>query len=95
MVRKFNTRGHNGKIISASSVTGHNSFAMLRVDSTAKFVIRGVTQAAAIKYSIDGITVKAYCSAIVGTICGLRLTNVFPCLHTPVEASSTDIIDQC
>jgi meso-butanediol dehydrogenase/(S,S)-butanediol dehydrogenase/diacetyl reductase len=65
--KKFKARGHKGKIISASSVAGHNGFAMLGVYSATKFAIRGLTQAAAIEYASDGITVNAYCPGIVGT----------------------------
>lgn len=64
---KFKDRGHKGKIINASSVAGHNGFAMLGVYSATKFAIRGLTQAAALEYASDGITVNAYCPGIVGT----------------------------
>ena len=65
--KKFKARGHKGKIINASSVAGHNGFAMLGVYSATKFAIRGLTQAAALEYANDGITVNAYCPGIVGT----------------------------
>jgi meso-butanediol dehydrogenase/(S,S)-butanediol dehydrogenase/diacetyl reductase len=65
--KKFQARGHKGKIISASSIAGHNGFAMLGVYSATKFAIRGLTQAAALEYASDGITVNAYCPGIVGT----------------------------
>jgi meso-butanediol dehydrogenase/(S,S)-butanediol dehydrogenase/diacetyl reductase len=65
--KKFKDRGHKGKIINASSVAGHNGFAMLGVYSATKFAIRGLTQAAALEYASDGITVNAYCPGIVGT----------------------------
>jgi meso-butanediol dehydrogenase / (S,S)-butanediol dehydrogenase / diacetyl reductase len=65
--KKFKARGHKGKIINASSVAGHNGFAMLGVYSATKFAIRGLTQAAALEYAGDGITVNAYCPGIVGT----------------------------
>ncbi|MBT4485610.1 MAG: acetoin reductase [Candidatus Latescibacteria bacterium] len=65
--KKFKARGHKGKIINASSVAGHNGFAMLGVYSATKFAIRGLTQAAALEYASDGITVNAYCPGIVGT----------------------------
>jgi meso-butanediol dehydrogenase / (S,S)-butanediol dehydrogenase / diacetyl reductase len=65
--KKFKGRGHKGKIINASSVAGHNGFAMLGVYSATKFAIRGLTQAAALEYAGDGITVNAYCPGIVGT----------------------------
>ena len=65
--KKFRACGHKGKIINASSVAGHNGFAMLGVYSATKFAIRGLTQAAALEYAGDGITVNAYCPGIVGT----------------------------
>ncbi len=65
--KKFKDRGHKGKIINASSIAGHNGFAMLGVYSATKFAIRGLTQAAALEYASDGITVNAYCPGIVGT----------------------------
>jgi meso-butanediol dehydrogenase/(S,S)-butanediol dehydrogenase/diacetyl reductase len=65
--KKFKALGHKGKIINASSVAGHNGFAMLGVYSATKFAIRGLTQAAALEYANDGITVNAYCPGIVGT----------------------------
>ena len=65
--KKFQQRKHKGKIISASSIAGHDGFAMLGVYSATKFAVRGLTQAAAQEYASDGITVNAYCPGIVGT----------------------------
>lgn len=64
---KFKARGHKGKIISASSIAGHDGFAMLGVYSATKFAVRALTQAAAKEYASSGITVNAYCPGIVGT----------------------------
>ena len=65
--KKFKQRKQKGKIISASSIAGHDGFAMLGVYSATKFAVRGLTQAAAKEYAADGITVNAYCPGIVGT----------------------------
>ena len=64
---KFKALGQKGKIINASSVAGHDGFAMLGVYSATKFAIRGLTQASAKEYASAGITVNAYCPGIVGT----------------------------
>jgi meso-butanediol dehydrogenase / (S,S)-butanediol dehydrogenase / diacetyl reductase len=64
---KFNARRGKGKIISASSIAGHDGFEMLGVYSATKFAVRGLTQAAAKELAGDGITVNAYCPGIVGT----------------------------
>ena len=65
--KKFKQRGQKGKIISASSIAGHEGFAMLGVYSATKFAVRALTQAAAKELAADGITVNAYCPGIVGT----------------------------
>ncbi len=64
---KFRQRGHKGKIVNASSIAGHDGFAMLGVYSATKFAVRALTQAAAKEYASAGITVNAYCPGIVGT----------------------------
>lgn len=64
---KFKARGHKGKIINASSIAGHEGFALLGVYSATKFAVRALTQAAAKEFAIDGITVNAYCPGVVGT----------------------------
>ncbi len=46
---------------------GHNGFALLSVYSSTKFTVRALTQAAALEYANDGITVNAYCPGVVGT----------------------------
>ena len=65
--KKFQQRKHKGKIINASSIAGHDGFAMLGVYSATKFAVRALTQVAAQEYASDGITVNAYCPGIVGT----------------------------
>ena len=64
--KKFKQRKQKGKIISASSVAGHDGFAMLGVYSATKFSVRALTQVAARELAVDGITVNAYCPGIVG-----------------------------
>lgn len=66
-VAKFKQRGCPGKIINASSIAGHDGFAMLGVYSATKFAVRALTQAAAKEHAADGITVNAYCPGVVGT----------------------------
>jgi meso-butanediol dehydrogenase/(S,S)-butanediol dehydrogenase/diacetyl reductase len=65
--KKFQERKQKGKIISASSIAGHEGFPMLGVYSATKFAVRALTQAAAKEFARDGITVNAYCPGIVGT----------------------------
>ncbi|WP_237153877.1 acetoin reductase [Oryzibacter oryziterrae] len=65
--RKFLERRQPGKIINASSIAGHDGFALLGVYSATKFAVRALTQAAAREFAADGITVNAYCPGVVGT----------------------------
>ncbi len=69
--KKFKSLDHTGsnkgKIINASSIAGHDGFALLGVYSATKFAVRGLTQAAARELAADGITVNAYCPGVVGT----------------------------
>lgn len=64
---KFRQRGHKGKIINASSIAGHEGYALLGVYSSTKFAVRALTQAAAKELAVHGITVNAYCPGVVGT----------------------------
>ncbi len=65
--KKFKALGCKGKIINASSIAGHDGFALLGIYSATKFAVRALTQAAAREFACDGITVNAYCPGVVGT----------------------------
>ncbi|MHC5307447.1 acetoin reductase [Bartonella sp. LJL80] len=65
--KKFIERKQKGKIINASSIAGHEGFAMLGVYSATKFAVRALTQTAAKEYASKGITVNSYCPGVVGT----------------------------
>jgi meso-butanediol dehydrogenase/(S,S)-butanediol dehydrogenase/diacetyl reductase len=64
---KFKALGHKGKIINASSIAGHEGYALLSIYSATKFAVRALTQAAAKEFAADGISVNAYCPGVVGT----------------------------
>jgi meso-butanediol dehydrogenase/(S,S)-butanediol dehydrogenase/diacetyl reductase len=65
--KKFRQRKQKGKIISASSIAGHEGYALLGAYSASKFAVRALTQAAAKEYASEGITVNAYGPGVVGT----------------------------
>lgn len=77
---KFQQRGHGGKIINASSIAGHDGFAMLGPYCATKFAVRGLTQAAAKEYASAGITVNAYCPGVVGTDMWVTIDERFAAL---------------
>lgn len=60
-------QGRGGKIISASSIAGHQGFDHLGHYSASKFGVRALTQAGAKELAQHGITVNAYCPGIVDT----------------------------
>ncbi|HWR02769.1 MAG TPA: acetoin reductase, partial [Humidesulfovibrio sp.] len=64
---KFIALGRKGKIINASSIAGHEGYALLGIYSATKFAVRALTQAAAKEFASRGITVNAYCPGVVGT----------------------------
>lgn len=65
--KKFKQLSRKGKIINASSIAGHEGYALLGVYSSTKFAVRALTQAAAKELAALGITVNAYCPGVVGT----------------------------
>jgi meso-butanediol dehydrogenase/(S,S)-butanediol dehydrogenase/diacetyl reductase len=85
---KFKELGRPGKIINASSIAGHDGFAMLGVYSASKFAVRGLTQAAAKEYAVDGITVNAYCPGIVGTDMWVEIDKRFAELTGAAEGET-------
>jgi len=85
---KLIQRKQKGKIISASSIAGHDGSPMLGVYSATKFAVRALTQAAAQEYASRGITVNAYCPGIVGTDMWVEIDKRFAELTgTPVGAT--------
>jgi meso-butanediol dehydrogenase/(S,S)-butanediol dehydrogenase/diacetyl reductase len=85
---KFIELGRPGKIINASSIAGHDGFAMLGVYSASKFAVRGLTQAAAKEYASAGITVNAYCPGIVGTDMWVEIDKKFAELTGAAEGET-------
>jgi meso-butanediol dehydrogenase/(S,S)-butanediol dehydrogenase/diacetyl reductase len=89
-VTKLKQLGHPGKIINASSIAGHDGFAMLGVYSATKFAVRALTQAAAKEHAADGITVNAYCPGVVGTDMWVEIDKRFAELTGAAEGETYD-----
>jgi len=89
-VTKFKEQGTKGKIINASSIAGHDGFAMLGVYSATKFAVRALTQAAAKEHAADGITVNAYCPGVVGTDMWVEIDKRFAELTGAAEGETYD-----
>ena len=89
-VAKLKELGHPGKIINASSIAGHDGFAMLGVYSATKFAVRALTQAAAKEHAADGITVNAYCPGVVGTDMWVEIDKRFAELTGAAEGETYD-----
>jgi meso-butanediol dehydrogenase/(S,S)-butanediol dehydrogenase/diacetyl reductase len=87
-VAKFKELGHPGKIINASSIAGHEGFAMLGPYSATKFAVRALTQAAAKEHAADGITVNAYCPGVVGTDMWVEIDRRFAELTGAAEGET-------
>ncbi|MDZ4266285.1 MAG: acetoin reductase [Mycobacterium sp.] len=89
-VEMFKELGHGGKIINASSIAGHDGFAMLGVYSASKFAVRALSQAAAKEHAADGITVNAYCPGVVGTDMWVEIDKRFAELTGAAEGETYD-----
>ncbi|QEN12454.1 acetoin reductase [Mycolicibacterium sp. ELW1] len=87
-VAMFRQNGTKGKIINASSIAGHDGFAMLGAYSASKFAVRALTQAAAKEHAADGITVNAYCPGVVGTDMWVEIDKRFAELTGAAEGET-------
>ncbi|WP_099022298.1 acetoin reductase [Mycolicibacterium palauense] len=92
-VAKFAELGNNrsgkiSRIINASSIAGHDGFAMLGVYSASKFAVRALTQAAAKEHAADGVTVNAYCPGVVGTDMWVEIDKRFAELTGAAEGET-------
>ncbi|MGB3170121.1 MAG: acetoin reductase [Rhodococcus sp. (in: high G+C Gram-positive bacteria)] len=87
---KFKALECKGKIVNASSIAGHDGFAMLGVYSATKFAVRALTQAAAKEYASHGITVNAYCPGVVGTDMWVTIDKRFAELTGAAEGETYD-----
>ncbi|MBI3227977.1 MAG: acetoin reductase [Mycolicibacterium cosmeticum] len=87
-VATFKELGHGGKIVNASSIAGHEGFAMLGPYSATKFAVRALTQAAAKEHAADGITVNAYCPGVVGTDMWVEIDKRFAELTGAAEGET-------
>lgn len=83
-------QGKISRIINASSIAGHDGFAMLGPYSASKFAVRALTQAAAKEYAVDGITVNAYCPGVVGTDMWVEIDKRFAELTGAAEGETYD-----
>ncbi|MBB2989400.1 meso-butanediol dehydrogenase/(S,S)-butanediol dehydrogenase/diacetyl reductase [Mycolicibacterium iranicum] len=87
---KNREHGKLSKIINASSIAGHDGFAMLGPYSASKFAVRALTQAAAKEHAADGITVNAYCPGVVGTDMWVEIDKRFAELTGAAEGETYD-----
>jgi len=81
-------KGRISKIINASSIAGHEGYAMLGPYSATKFAVRALTQAAAKEHAADGITVNAYCPGVVGTDMWVEIDKRFAELTDAAEGET-------
>ncbi|MGE0220633.1 acetoin reductase [Mycolicibacterium sp.] len=83
-------QGRISKVINASSIAGHDGFALLGPYSATKFAVRALTQAAAKEHAADGITVNAYCPGVVGTDMWVEIDKRFAELTGAAEGETYD-----
>ena len=83
-------QGKISRVINASSIAGHDGFAMLGPYSASKFAVRALTQAAAKEHAVDGITVNAYCPGVVGTDMWVEIDKRFAELTGAAEGETYD-----
>jgi meso-butanediol dehydrogenase/(S,S)-butanediol dehydrogenase/diacetyl reductase len=84
----FVEHGTKGTIINASSIAGHDGFALLSLYSATKFAVRALTQAAAKELAPHGITVNAYCPGVVDTDMWVTVDREMA-KHTGAEPGAT------
>ena len=89
-VAKLKELERPGRVINASSIAGHDGYAMLGVYSATKFAVRALTQAAAKEHAADGITVNAYCPGVVGTDMWVEIDKRFAVLTGAAEGETYD-----
>ncbi len=80
--------GTKGAIINASSIAGHDGFALLSAYCATKFAVRALTQAAAKELAVHGITVNAYCPGVVDTDMWVTVDREMA-KHTGAEPGAT------
>ena len=94
-VAKFKELGNQesgkiSRIINASSIAGHDGFAMLGVYSATKFAVRALTQAAAKEHAADGITDNSNSPGVVGTEMRVEIDKRFAQLTGAAEGETYD-----
>lgn len=86
--KTFVEHGTKGAIINASSIAGHEGFALLSLYSATKFAVRALTQAAAKELAPHHITVNAYCPGVVDTDMWITVDREMA-KHTGAEPGAT------
>jgi meso-butanediol dehydrogenase / (S,S)-butanediol dehydrogenase / diacetyl reductase len=86
--KRFIADGTKGAIINASSIAGHDGFALLSLYCATKFAVRALTQAAAKELAPHGITVNAYCPGVVDTDMWVTVDQEMA-RHTGAEIGAT------